>query len=108
MSKGYNYIVIFVTAPSIAMARKISKALISKRLVACSGIVKGVDSVFFWKGKVENAKECLLVMKSRRNLFKKLEKEVRRLHSYEVPEVIAISMVDGSRPYLDWIEETVI
>ena len=106
MDKGYNYIAIFVTTPSIAMARKISKALISKRLVACSNIVKGVNSIFFWKGKVEDVKESLLIMKSQKRFFKRIEKEVSRLHSYEVPEVIAIPIVDGSKPYLDWIKET--
>ncbi|NQT46628.1 MAG: divalent-cation tolerance protein CutA [Candidatus Omnitrophica bacterium] len=108
MAKGYNYIVIFVTTPSISLARKISKTLISKRLVACSNIVKGVNSIFFWKGRVEDSKECLLIMKSQERLFKKIEKEVRRLHNYEVPEVIAIPIVDGSKPYLDWVKETLV
>lgn len=97
-------IVIFITAGSRAEARKIAKGLVEKRLVACVNIVPGIESVYTWKGKTEAAREVLLIAKSKKRLFAGIEKAVKGLHSYECPEIIALSIVDGSRDYLKWIE----
>jgi periplasmic divalent cation tolerance protein len=99
-----DYIVILVTAKDREEAEKISKKLIEERLIACTNIVSPVTSFFHWVGNLERTEECLLVMKSRRDLFAEVEGHVQRLHSYEVPEVLALPIVDGSKAYLDWME----
>ncbi len=100
-----NYIVIYITAPSRKEARGIVSGLIRKRLIACGNIIEGVESVFTWKGRVQKAKETLIICKTRTALFKKIAAEVRQLHSYEVPEIIAVPVAEGSGSYLKWIDE---
>ena len=89
-------------------ARKIANVLLKRRLAACTNIISGIESKFWWKGKIDNAKEVILTMKTLERNFRTVEKEVKRLHSYEVPEIIAISVVAGSERYLDWVKESVI
>ncbi len=98
-----NYIVIFVTAKDRQEAEKITQALLDERLIACGNIVNPVTSFFHWVGKIEKAEECLIVMKSRADLFLQVAERVKRLHSYEVPEVLALPIVDASKAYLDWM-----
>ena len=98
-----RFCIIFVTCQSRKEADRIASSLLNKRLIACANIVSGVDSKFWWNGKIDKAKEFLVILKSRRTAFKKIEKEVKRLHSYEVPEIIAIPIVAGSKEYLGWI-----
>lgn len=101
-------VVVLVTCANRAEARKIARALVGKRLAACVNIVAGrVESVYRWKGKVERAQEILLVIKTTRARYAALEREVRRLHSYETPEVIALPIAAGSKAYLDWVSENV-
>jgi periplasmic divalent cation tolerance protein len=101
-------IVVLVTCGSAREAKKIARAVVAKRLAACANILSGrVESVYRWKGKVESAREALMVIKSSRKRFPALEQEIRRLHSYEVPEIIALSIGRGSRGYLEWIAESV-
>jgi len=102
-----KFITILMTAPSEKEARRIISALITKRLVACANLLNGVDSTFIWKGKIDKAKEFLVIFKTRRNLFKRVEAQIRRLHSYEVPEIIAVPIVAGNKEYLKWIDEVV-
>lgn len=99
-----DLIVVLVTATSRTEAEKISKALLKKRLAACVNIIPGLTSFFHWKGKIEKASELLLVIKTRKTLFKKLEKEVKVNHSYSVPEVIALPILEGSKNYTDWLK----
>lgn len=98
-------IVIFVTASSEEEARTLARKLVDSRLVACANVVPGLQSLFHWKGNVEEAKEVLLILKSRAELFDRVEQRVRELHSYEVPEIIALPILQGSAPYLAWINE---
>jgi periplasmic divalent cation tolerance protein len=101
-------IVVLVTCGSPAEARRIARALVKARLAACVNIVAApVSSVYRWKGKVESAKEHLLIIKSSRKRLAALEHEVRHLHSYRVPEVIALPIAAGSRDYLNWLAECV-
>lgn len=100
------YIVILVTAANRREAGRIADALIKDKLAACVNIIEKVDSVFWWEGKVDCAKEVLLVIKSKRALFNKLAKKVRLLHSYEVPEIIAVPVVAGDKKYLKWLNES--
>ena len=100
-----NAIVVYVTAGSKAQAQDISRQLLEDKLAACVGTI-GVESVFQWKGKIENAKEILLIIKTKKSLFRKLEKKVKSLHRYEVPEIIALPIISGHKPYLKWINDT--
>jgi periplasmic divalent cation tolerance protein len=99
-------IVVLVTCGSAREARRIARALVEKRLAACGNILEvPVRSIYRWKGKVETAKEYLLVIKTSRKRFAALQAEVKRLHSYDVPEIIALPIVEGSPEYLKWISE---
>jgi periplasmic divalent cation tolerance protein len=102
-----GFVVIFVTCPSRKEAKAIAGSLIRKRLVACANFAGGIESLFWWKGKIDKAKEVLVMMKARRKDFKAVEREVKRLHSYDVPEIIALPIACGSMEYLGWIEENV-
>lgn len=101
-------VVILITAGSKAEARKIAEELLAKRLAACINIVPAIESVYTWKGKTEAAKETLLIVKTKRKLFAKVEKTVKGLHSYECPEIIALSITAGSKGYLKWIGEATV
>jgi periplasmic divalent cation tolerance protein len=101
-------IVVLVTCGSRKEARKIARALVERHLAACvNQIGAPVTSVYRWKGKVESAKEFLLVIKTTKKRFTALREAIGELHSYEVPEIIALAIVEGSRAYLDWIAESV-
>jgi periplasmic divalent cation tolerance protein len=76
---------------------------VEKKLAACANIVAGVESIYRWKGKVERAREVLVMMKTSGTRLRELEREVKRLHSYDVPEFIALPIVAGSKEYLEWI-----
>jgi len=101
-------IVVLVTCGSAREARRIARALVERRLAACANILAApVGSVYRWKGKVESAREFLLVIKSSRRNFTAIEKAVRALHSYDVPEIVALPIAVGSRDYLAWIADSV-
>ncbi len=74
-------------------------------LAACVNVVAGVRSIYHWRGAVEEASECLLIIKSRRELFEQLRRDVEKLHSYEVPELLALTVIDGSPAYLSWLDQ---
>ena len=97
---------VLVTCASATEARRIARAVVEQRLAACANILPGaVTSIYRWKGNVESARERLLLIKTSRKRLTKLQVEVERLHSYEVPEFIALPIVAGSRAYLAWLEE---
>ncbi len=101
-------IVVLVTCASQREARKIAGALVEKRLAACGNIVGAdVKSIYRWRGRINSARETLLILKTTRKQFAKLEKEIRKLHSYDVPEILAIPVLAGSDPYLKWVVESV-
>ena len=100
-------IVVLITAKDALEAKTISDQLLEKKLIACANIVEGVQSVFWWQGKIDQAKETLIVLKSKPSLFKKIVKTVKAHHSYEVPEIIALPIIDGNPDYLRWIDESV-
>lgn len=102
-----RFIVVFVTAASLSQAKKISGALIKNKIAACVNIIKGIESVFFWEGKVNSQKEVLLIIKTERSRFDLLKKVIKSLHSYSVPEIISLSIVSGDKKYLRWISESV-
>ena len=100
-------VVVLVTCASAKEAAKIGKSLVEKRLAACVNISSPVRSFYRWEGKIKDDKEYLLFIKTGRELFAKLRGEVERLHSYHVPEVICLAIVDGAPNYLNWITESV-
>jgi periplasmic divalent cation tolerance protein len=102
---GRRYRIVFVTCGSVGEAKRIGKAVVEKKLAACANIVVGVESIYRWKGKVERAREVLVVIKTTAARLRELEREVKRLHSYEVPEFIVLPIVAGSQEYLEWIEK---
>jgi len=100
-----EYCVIFVTCASREEAEKISGILLDRRLIACANIVDGVRSVFCWQGKRESVSEALLILKTRKDLFEEVARAVRGAHSYSVPEIIALPVVEGDAEYLKWIKD---
>ncbi len=100
------FIVVLVTAKDHKEAKNISDKLIQDKLAACVNIIEGVRSLFWWEGKVDQANEVLLVIKTQKVLFKKLEKAVKSAHSYTVPEIIALPIVAGNQDYLKWIKDS--
>jgi periplasmic divalent cation tolerance protein len=98
--------VVMVTCGNLAEARRIAQAVVEARLAACVNILPGaVTSIYRWKGKVETTRERLLLIKTSRRRLPKLQAAVERLHSYEVPEFIALPVVAGSKAYLAWLDE---
>jgi periplasmic divalent cation tolerance protein len=95
--------VVFVTAASEQQAEAIANALVTERLAACVNVVSPIRSIYRWEGKVQSDLEHLMIIKTRVKLVAKVEERVKQLHSYEVPEIIALPIVAGARSYLDWI-----
>ena len=100
-----DFILVLVTTASKEEAEKIAQRLLEDKLIACANIIGPVTSHFHWLGKIDCAEECLVVMKSRMDLFGALVDCVKGLHSYEVPEVLALPIVAGSEAYLSWMGE---
>jgi periplasmic divalent cation tolerance protein len=103
-----GYIEVHVTVKEIEEARKIAKSLVKRRLAACVNILPGVESYFWWKDKLEEDNEVILVIKTKATLLPELVKSVKRLHSYSLPEIIAVPITGGSRDYLEWMDSEVI
>ena len=102
--KGTDRIVVLITAGSEKEARKIAKLLVKEKNAACVNIVPGVDSLFRWKGKIDSARESLLLVKTRASLFPEIIRLVKEIHSYEVPEIIGLPIIGGSEEYLKWLD----
>jgi len=98
-------IVVFITASSEEEAAKIAKALVESQLAGCVNIIKNIRSIYSWQGKIEDEPEVLMIAKTQKHLFDSLMKKVKELHSYTVPEIIALPIVEGSEDYLNWLRE---
>ena len=107
MTQTTTHIVVLVTASSVKEAETIGRGLVENRLAACVNICTGVRSLFRWQGGIEEQEEVLLLVKSRSDLLPSIIGAVKRLHSYTVPEVIALPILAGSPDYLAWIDESV-
>ncbi len=97
-------IVVLTTCGSVKEARKIARALVERRLAACVQVLPKIESTYWWQGAVEEAGEWLLIAKSRRDHFDALRAAIEELHAYEVPEIVALPIVDGAEKYLGWID----
>ncbi len=100
-----SYIVVFMTAPNEDEAAAIGKAVVGEGLAACCNIVPGLRSIYRWKGRICDEQEVLSILKTRSGLFEALKARIVELHSYDVPEVVAIDIKDGHDDYLRWIDE---
>lgn len=98
-------IVVYITAPGEEDAAKIARSLVEGKLVACVNIVRGLRSIYTWQGKIEDETEVLMICKTRKELFDPLQARVKALHSYTVPEIIALPVVAGSADYLAWLHD---
>lgn len=108
MKAGGQNRIVLVTCATLTEGRHIARSVVSKRLAACVNVVLSpADSYYTWKGRLERAREYLLVIKTTTKRLPDLEKEVKRLHSYDVPEFIALLIVAGAREYLGWLQESV-
>ena len=97
--------IVLTTAGSEEEARNIARELVERRLAACVNIVPQVESIYRWQGKVESAREWLLVIKTTAERFEKVRDAIRELHSYDLPECIAVAVEDGSPEYLNWLAD---
>lgn len=98
-------IVVLMTAPKGEEAAKIARALVENKLAGCVNMIGPIRSIYSWQEKIEDDKEVLLIAKTAKRLFKRLVKKVKELHSYTVPEIVAIPIVEGDTDYLNWLKE---
>ncbi len=98
-------IVVLVTCGSEEEALKIANSLVETNLAACANLVAPIRSIYRWEGKIWDEKEWLLIIKTQRDRFEALEKKVKSLHSYSVPEIVSLSITEGSSAYLNWLVE---
>ncbi len=101
------YIIVFITTKSKQEAETIAHSLLEKKLIACANIVEHIDSFFWWQKKIDSSREALLIAKSRKELFEQILAAVKEKHSYELPEIIAIPLINADEDYLKWIDESI-
>ena len=102
-NKSGPIVLVYVTAPSIKAAERICTAVVEEGLAACANVLGGVRSVFRWQGKVERAREAILIMKTRKSRVAALTRRIKALHPYTVPCVVAVPIVGGNDAFLDWV-----
>ena len=95
--------IILITSPNFKSAKKITDHLLNEKLVACVSILPIIKSKYWWKGKIESHSEVLMILKTKTNLYKEIEKEVKNLHPYTVPEIISFKIDKSNKDYLNWI-----
>jgi periplasmic divalent cation tolerance protein len=100
-------LIVYVTASTRKEAERLSRALVKEKLAACVSIIPGISSCYRWKGQIEQAKEILLMIKTTARRYPALEKRIRSLHSYSVPEIVAIPVVKGNPAYIEWLKKSV-
>jgi len=100
------YNLILITCSNKTEAKKISNYLVKNKLAACVNIIYNIESSYWWKNKIETSKECLLIVKTLNTLVNKLIKEVKKIHTYTVPEIISLSITKGNKDYFNWIKDS--
>lgn len=98
-------IVVYITAPKEDEAARIAKTIVEEGLAGCVNIIRGIRSIYSWQGKIEDEPEVLMIVKTKKDLFEPLSKKVKELHSYTVPEIIALPIIEGNKDYLRWLKE---
>ena len=102
---GSKFIKISTTLPKRSDAIKIAEMLAQKKLSACTQIIGPMESVFRWRGKLRKAKEWLCLIKTKKSLYKKVENEIKKIHPYDVPEIVAVPIIEGNREDLKWVSK---
>ena len=102
-----EYIQLSTTTEKKEDANRIAREVVEKRLAACAQVIGPISSTYWWEGKIEETEEWLCIMKSRKDLYDRLEKAIRDIHPYEVPEIVAVPLAGGSRDYLAWLSNEV-
>ena len=105
MKSANSYAVVLVTTPTNAVARKLARAALKQKLIACANIVPRVQSMYWWEGRIESSNELLVVMKTRKSLLTNLEALIQEVHPYDTPEFLVLPLHAGSRRYLDWLRQ---
>ncbi len=103
-----KFSLIYITAKDKKEAKVIGKGLLKERLIACVNIIDNMDSMYWWKGKMEGASETVLIAKTREELVSKVIKKVKSMHSYECPCIVSLPIQRGYKPFLDWIQRETI
>ena len=106
MKTANPFAVVLVTAPDLKTARGLARGAVETRLVACVNLVPGIESHYWWQGKLEQSKEVLLVMKTRKAQLSALEQFVLQRHPYDTPEMLSLPLDRGTAKYLDWLRES--
>ena len=99
-------IVVYITSPGEEEAAHLAHALVQAKLAACVNMISNVRSIYSWQGTIEDDRELLMIIKTQRHLFERLAAKVREIHSYDVPEIIAVPIIEGSPDYLRWLQES--
>jgi periplasmic divalent cation tolerance protein len=107
MKSAVNVVLVLVTAPDARVARKLVRAALEERLIACANLVPRIESHYWWQGKIENSREVLIVMKTMTGRLLALEKRVVELHPYDTPEILVIPVRAGAPAYLAWVKKSV-
>ena len=102
-----KHLVVFISFPTVAEAKSVAQTLVSEKLAACVHVLSGITAIYRWKGKIEEEPQTLLVVKTTQTAWSALLRRVKTLHSDEVPEIIALPVVEGLPAYLDWIDSVV-
>ncbi len=105
MNGNTEFVVLFITTATAKEAQRISRVLLEQRKAACVNIVPGVSSLFWWQDKLDSARESLLIVKTKTSLLNEIVRLVKEIHSYDIPEIIALPIVGGNQDYLEWIRK---
>lgn len=100
-----QHIQVFISCQDINEAKKLVESLLTDQIIACAQIIPSVESFYRWQGQIAHDRECLLLLKTQQRHFAAIEHVVNKLHSYDVPEIIAVPLVEGSTEYMKWIDE---
>lgn len=103
--EGSGFLLVYVTVPNAEEGARIARALVEERLAACVNVVPSIRSFYRWEGRIQEDPECLLLMKTRTQVFERLRARVAELHSYQVPCITALPVIAGHEPYLAWVRE---
>ncbi len=101
-----DFRIVFVTCPDLATASRLAHIIVQERLCACANLIPAIQSIYMWKGKMEESAEALMIIKTRESKIQELENRLRQLHPYEVFEFVAMPIVSGNTQYLSWVSET--
>jgi periplasmic divalent cation tolerance protein len=106
MKSGATFAMVLVTAPDLKVARKLAKAALAEKLIACANLVPKIESHYWWQGKIESGTEVLMVLKAPKSRLMALEKLILAMHPYETAEFLVLPVTAGSQKYLDWLSAT--